>query len=108
MYGLGGGRTVEINDDVPSAAGRLVGRRLYVGNLAWGVGWQQLKDHFKSFDMKPLHADVALERDTGRSRGYGFVEFATSKEAEEAILRLNNSYLLGRQIFVREDREEVK
>ena len=105
MYGLGGGRTVVLHDEAAPTS-RAVGRRLYVGNLAWGVAWQQLKDHFKSFDMKPLHADVALEQSTGRSRGYGFVEFASSREAEEAILRLNNSYLLGRQIFVREDREE--
>ena len=89
-----------------SASTGIVGRKVYVGNLSWDVTWQALKDYFRQAGSV-LHADVALEA-TGRSRGFGFVEFEQVSEAETAIRELNDTMLLGRKIFVREDREEVK
>lgn len=81
-----------------------VGRRVYVSNLTFETTWQQLKDHFKSAG-RVLHADV-LEDSSGRSRGCGIVEFDAPADALRAISLLSNSMLEGRQISVREDRED--
>jgi len=86
------------------ANGDAVDCRVYVGNLAYEVGWQDLKDHMKSVG-NVVHADVLKGRD-GRSRGSGIVEFATAGEAQAAIEQLHDTELLSRKIFVREDREE--
>lgn len=78
-------------------------RRVFVGNLAWGVSWQDLKDHMREAG-EVIHADVMTGPD-GRSKGCGVVEFATLEGAQKAVLTLNDTELNGRQIFVREDRE---
>jgi RNA recognition motif-containing protein len=82
-----------------------VARRIYVGNLAWQVSWQDLKDHFRQIG-EVIYADVMKERNSDRSRGCGIVEFSTSEEAARAINELNDTEIKGRQIFVREDRED--
>ena len=79
-------------------------KRVYVGNLSWSVTWRDLKDHMRSAG-EVLRADVLTGYD-GRSKGCGIVEYATVEEANTAVETLNNSDLMGRQIFVREDREE--
>lgn len=79
--------------------------RVYVGNLSWDVNWRDLKDHMKSTGCEVTRADVITTAD-GRSKGCGIVEFATSEGARRAVLTLNDTELNGRQIFVREDREE--
>ncbi|KAJ1561753.1 hypothetical protein HK405_002959, partial [Cladochytrium tenue] len=95
--GGGGGRR-------PSALTSRRECRVYVGNLAYEVGWQELKDHMrKAGDV--LFADV-LTQPNGRSKGCGVVEFAAPEEAQRAIRELNDTSLLGRSIFVREDREQ--
>jgi RNA recognition motif-containing protein len=81
------------------------GRRVYVGNLSWDVSWQDLKDHMKTCDEEVVRADVMTGPD-GRSKGCGVVEFATVEGAQKAVATLNDTELNGRQIFVREDREE--
>lgn len=81
-------------------------KRVYVGNLAWGVDWRDLKDLFKTVGHDVTRADVMQTRD-GRSKGCGIVEFATVEGAKQAVLTLNDTELKGRQIFVREDREEL-
>jgi RNA recognition motif-containing protein len=78
--------------------------RVYVGNLAWEVTWRDLKDHMKTSGSEITRADVLANPD-GRSKGCGIVEFATAEGAQLALL-LNDTELLGRQIFVREDRED--
>ena len=78
--------------------------RVFVNNLSWEVAWQDLKDHFRSCG-EVVRADVALEDGSRRSRGFGFVEFSNPSETAQAIRVLNNSLLLGREIYVREDRE---
>jgi len=80
--------------------------RVFVGNLAWEVKWQDLKDHMsQAGDVE--RADV-LYRPDGKSKGGGLVRFKTVEGAEKAIKDLNNTELMGRQIFVREDREAGK
>ncbi len=78
-------------------------RRVYVGNLAWEVTWKELKDHMKKCDCEIVRADILASAD-GRSKGCGIVEFASEEGAKRA-LTLSDSELMGRQIFVREDRE---
>jgi RNA recognition motif-containing protein len=80
-------------------------RRVYVGNLAWSVSWQDLKDLMKSTGHEVTRADIMMSPD-GRSKGCGIVEFATAQGASEAVTALNDVELNGRQIFVREDRED--
>ena len=83
------------------------GTRVYIGNLSWGVSWQDLKDHMKSTGLDVVHATIMTAHD-GRSKGCGIVEFATPTDAAQAVLTLNDTELKGRQIFVREDREAKK
>ena len=78
---------------------------LFVGNLPWGVTWQQLKDLFQ--DYNPEYADVKMGPD-GRSRGWGTVRFATAEDAAAAIAQFDGYELIGRNgprsIEVRKDR----
>ncbi|KAJ3053969.1 hypothetical protein HK102_011599, partial [Quaeritorhiza haematococci] len=80
----------------------VAGRQLFVGNLPFIVGWQDLKDLFRGAGSV-IRADVATSP-TGRSRGFGTVLFATVEEAQNAIATLNNFEWHGRKIEVREDR----
>jgi RNA recognition motif-containing protein len=87
----------------PIESAELSSARLYVGNLAWQVAWQDLKDYFKQCG-NVVRADV-MKNSEGRSKGCGLVEFETVEDAQEAMERLNDTELKGRRIFVREDRE---
>ena len=78
-----------------------MGRRLYVGNLAWTVTDQDLQDAF-SESGKVESAQVIMDRATNRSRGFGFVEMATDEGADAAIKRLNGREIKGRPIRVNE------
>lgn len=80
--------------------------RVYVGNLPWDCKWQDLKDHMR-LTGEVLHADV-LHGPDGRAKGCGLVEYQFPHEAQRAIQDLHNSELMGRLIFVREDREDEK
>jgi RNA recognition motif-containing protein len=79
--------------------------RLYVGNLEWSVDEVILQSIFgKIGNIKT--STVIRDRDTGRSKGFGFVEMTTSEEAEKAIQDLNGEFINGRQIMVREAKPE--
>ena len=80
--------------------------RVYVGNLAWSVSWQDLKDHMR--DAGDVQYSKILTDREGRSKGCGIVEFSTVEGAQDAIEKLTDSELKGRKIFVREDREDGK
>jgi len=80
-------------------------KKVYVGNLSWDVTWKELKDHAKSNGLEVMHADVMMNPD-GRSKGFGIIELSTHNEARKAIRSLNESELDGRQIYVKEDRQE--
>jgi RNA recognition motif-containing protein len=78
-----------------------MGRRLYVGNLAWTVTDQDLQDAFsEAGDVDS--SQVIMDRATNRSRGFGFVEMATEEGADAAIKRLNGREIKGRPIKVNE------
>jgi RNA recognition motif-containing protein len=76
---------------------------IYVGNLAYGVTDDELRDAFAEFG-EVSRANVIMDRDTGRSKGFGFVEMPDSAQAEAAINGLNEKPLSGRAIRVNEAR----
>jgi len=77
--------------------------RLYVGNLPFSVGEQDLEQLFNQYGQVDS-ANVVTDRDTGRSRGFGFVEMETQEAAEAAIQALNGYELSGRPLTVNEAR----
>ncbi|HZP46677.1 MAG TPA: RNA-binding protein [Candidatus Binataceae bacterium] len=78
-----------------------MGRRLYVGNLAWAVTDEDLAQVFGEVG-KVENAQVIIDRATNRSRGFGFVEMASDEEAEKAISALDGREVKGRAIRVNE------
>lgn len=74
-------------------------KKLFVGNLAWSVGDDDLKQAFASFG-EMVSAKVVTERGSGRSRGFGFVEYADDNAAESAKQEMNGKDLKGRAIRV--------
>ncbi len=79
--------------------------RLFVGSLPWAVDDAQLEELFKQFGTI-TSAKVIIDRDSNRSRGYGFVEFEDDDAAKAAIDKLNNSEINGRTIVVNEARPQ--
>jgi RNA recognition motif-containing protein len=77
--------------------------KLFVGSLPWAVDDQGLEDLFKGFG-DVTSAKVIMDRETGRSKGFGFVEFADDDAAKAAMDKLNGSDLQGRTIVVSEAR----
>ena len=74
-------------------------KKLYVGGLAYSVTDAQLQQLFASHGTVEA-AKVIMDRDTDRSRGYGFVEMSTQEEAEKAVTALNGTLHEGRNIKV--------
>jgi cold-inducible RNA-binding protein len=77
--------------------------RLFVGSLSWNTTDDQLKDFFSSAGTV-ASANVIVDRDTNRSKGFGFVEMSSDDEAKAAIADLNGKELDGRTIIVSEAR----
>ena len=80
-----------------------MGRKLYVGNLTYGVGDSDLQQMFEAFGTVQS-AQVIMDRDTGRSKGFGFVEMSNDQEAQAAITALNGQQVEGRSLTVNEAR----
>jgi len=80
-----------------------VGNKLYVGNLAYSVRDESLHQAFSQFGAV-TSAKVMMDRDTGRSKGFGFVEMSTDAEAQAGINGMNGQQLEGRAIVVNEAR----
>ncbi|MEP7288699.1 MAG: RNA-binding protein [Chloroflexota bacterium] len=78
-------------------------KKLYVGNLPYSVTEIELRDLFEQAGAV-LDAAVIMDRETGRSKGFGFVEMETEDEAGKAITQLNGHTLGNRQIQVSEAR----
>ena len=76
-------------------------KRLYVGNLPYGVRDAQLEEVFAQVG-EVVDAVVVMDRETGRSRGFGFVEMADDADADAAIEQLDGTQLEGRTIRVSE------
>ncbi|XP_019198942.1 PREDICTED: 29 kDa ribonucleoprotein A, chloroplastic-like [Ipomoea nil] len=75
------------------------GNRLHVGNLSWGVDEDALESLFSEHG-KVMEAKVVYDRESGRSKGFGFVTYSSSEEASSAAENLNGAELNGRQIRV--------
>ena len=80
-----------------------MGNKLYVGNLPYTVRDEDLQQSFGQFGAV-TSAKVMMERDTGRSKGFGFVEMGNDAEAQAAIAGMNGQSLGGRSITVNEAR----
>ena len=75
--------------------------KLFVGSLPWSVDDQKLQDTFERYG-NVVSAKVITDRETRRSRGFGFIEMESASEAKDAIKALNESELEGRTIIVNE------
>ncbi len=80
-----------------------MGNKLYVGNLAYSVRDDSLQQAFAQFGTV-TSAKVMMDRDTGRSKGFGFVEMSSDAEAQAAINGMNGQALEGRAVVVNEAR----
>ena len=80
-----------------------MGNKLYVGNLPYSVRDQDLEQAFGQFGVV-TSAKVMMERDTGRSKGFGFVEMGSDADAQAAINGMNGQSLGGRSIVVNDAR----
>lgn len=80
-----------------------MGNKLYVGNLPYTVRDEDLQQSFSAFGAVNS-AKVMMERDTGRSKGFGFVEMGSDAEAQSAIEGMNGQSLGGRSLVVNEAR----
>lgn len=80
--------------------------KLFVGNIPYSINSDGLKEIFaKVGDV--VDANVITDRDTSRSRGFGFVEFKSEADAKKAVEQLNESEVDGRKIFVSEARDKA-
>ena len=81
-----------------------MGKKLFVGNLSFETSDQDLRSLFASVGTC-VSASVLMDRATGRSRGFGFVEMSSDDEAQRALSQLNDTEFQGRRIHVSEARE---
>jgi len=78
-------------------------KNIYVGNLAYSVSDDELREAFAAYG-EVARAKVIMDRDTGRSKGFGFVEMPNDSEAQAAIDGLNRQPINGRNVRVNEAR----
>ena len=83
-----------------------MGKKLYVGNLPWSMTSQELTDLFQAHG-NVVSAEVVIDRESGRSRGFGFVEMDTDDNARAAASALNETDCKGRNLTVNEARERA-
>ncbi len=84
-----------------------MGKKLYVGNLPYSVADSDLQQLFGAHGTVQS-AQVIMDRDTGRSKGFGFVEMSTDAEAQAAIAELNGKEVEGRALTVNEARPKTE
>ena len=75
--------------------------KIYVGNLSWNADENELRDAFAAHG-EVTSLQVITDRETGRSRGFAFVEMANDSEAKDAIAAVDNKEIDGRQVKVNE------
>ena len=83
-----------------------MGNKLYVGNLSFSVDSHQLSEVFSEFGTVSS-SNVIMDRDTGRSKGFGFVEMSAPNEAQAAIEKLNGRDLGGRAMNISEAKPQA-
>lgn len=81
-------------------------KKLYVGNLSFDATEEEVRQMFEPHGVVES-ARIATDRDSGRSRGFAFIEMASDSEAESAISALNGSQVGGRALIVNEARPKV-
>ncbi|HSX31963.1 MAG TPA: RNA-binding protein [Candidatus Saccharimonadales bacterium] len=79
--------------------------KLFVGSLSYGVNDDQLTDAFAAFGTV-VSAKVIIDRDTGRSKGFGFVEMSSDEEAQAAVKGMDGKEIGGRTVAVSEARPQ--
>jgi RNA recognition motif-containing protein len=84
-----------------------VGKKLYCGNLSYNTGSAELEQLFSQFGSVKS-AEVISDRDTGRSKGFGFVEMSSDQEAQAAIDGINGTECDGRTLTVNEARPKTE
>ena len=84
-----------------------MGTRLYVGNLSYTVTEADLRDTFAATGDAVTEVKILIDRETGRPRGFAFVEMTTGAGAQNAITTLNGKDLQGRPLKVNEARERT-
>src|SRR5947209_7831177 len=84
-----------------------MGKKLYVGNLSYGVTDQDLAKMFEAHGTVES-AQVIMDRETGRSKGFGFVEMGSDQEAQAAIQAMNGQDVGGRALTVNEARPKTE
>jgi cold-inducible RNA-binding protein len=82
-------------------------KNIFVGNLDFNTGEDELRQLFTTYGQVD-RVSIMTDRDTGRSRGFGFVEMANAEEGEKAIAGLNGSQVGGRTLNVNEARPKVE
>jgi len=82
-----------------------MGSRLYVGNLPFSADENQIRELFAQDNREVTEVKLITDRDSGRPRGFGFVEMGSSEDADAAINALNGYSLEGRPLTVNEARE---
>src|SRR3712207_1985380 len=98
--GLDGARELR----TPSPKGIVMAKNIYVGNLPWRIKDEELRELFQAHGSV-RRAQVIKDRDTGRSRGFGFVEMDDDAEAQQAIEALNGADMDGRPLTVNEAKQ---
>jgi RNA recognition motif-containing protein len=83
-----------------------MGSKVFVGNLPFSVDEQQLRTLFEEGGREVLEVSIVMDRDTGRPRGFAFVNMARQEEAQAAITALNGRDLGGRPLTVNMAREQ--
>ena len=76
---------------------------IFVGNLSFRATEEDIRNAFSTFGQV-TSVNIVMDQDTGRSRGFAFVEMANAEEASEAIERLNDKEIVGRRVVVNEAR----
>jgi RNA recognition motif-containing protein len=84
-----------------------MGTRLYVGNLSYNVTEPELREVFAENSRNVVEVKIVMDRDTGRPRGFAFVEMGSDAEASQAIETLTGREVQGRAINVSEARERT-
>lgn len=83
-----------------------MGKKLYVGNLPYSISDARLAEHFSQVGTVES-AKVIMDRDSGRSKGFGFVEMSTEEEAKAAIEKLSGQVMDGRPLNISEARPQA-
>lgn len=81
-------------------------KKLYVGNISYDLDNESLKETFEEYG-EVVSAQIITDRDSGRSKGFGFVEMATLEGADAAISALNGTQVAGRPLIVNEARPQA-